>query len=67
MRKYSTCKPNEEVVFNAMLKNARNPIECAFSRLEARSQVLTKEMDFKLEKIPFTIYACFVLHNFCER
>ena len=67
MRKYSTCKPNEEVVFNAMLNNARNPIECAFNRLEARSQVLTKEMDFKLEKIPFTIYACFVLYNFCER
>ena len=24
-------------------------------------------MDFKLEKIPDIIYACFVLHNFCER
>ena len=24
-------------------------------------------MDFKLEKIPTIIYACFVLHNFCER
>ena len=24
-------------------------------------------MDFTLEKIPTIIYACFVLHNFCER
>ena len=24
-------------------------------------------MDFKLEKIPDIIYACLVLHNFCER
>ena len=24
-------------------------------------------MDFKLEKIPDIIYACFVVHNFCER
>ena len=24
-------------------------------------------MDFKLEKIPTIIYACSVLHNFCER
>ena len=26
-----------------------------------------KKMDFKLEKIPTIIYACFVLHNFCKR
>ena len=26
-----------------------------------------KKMDFKLEKIPTIIYACFVLHNFCEQ
>ena len=26
-----------------------------------------KKMGFKLEKIPTIIYACFVLHNFCER
>ena len=25
-----------------------------------------KKMDFKLEKFPDIIYACFVLHNFCE-
>ena len=26
-----------------------------------------KKMNFKIEKIPTVIYACFVLHNFCER
>ena len=26
MREYSTCKSNEEVVFNAMLRSARTPI-----------------------------------------
>ena len=50
-----------------MLRSARNPIECAFGRLKARWQVLTKKLDFKLEKIPTIIYVCFVLHNFCER
>ena len=24
-------------------------------------------MDLKLEKIPTVIYACFILHNFCEQ
>ena len=45
----------------------RNPIQCAFGRLKARWQVLTKEMDFRLENIPTIIYTCFALHNFCER
>ena len=36
MREYSTCKSNEEVVFNVMVRSARNPIECAFGRLKAR-------------------------------
>ena len=43
------------------------PIECAFGQPKARWQVLTQKMDFKLEKIPTIIYACFVLQNFCER
>ena len=59
MRKY--------VVFNAMLRSARNPIECASGRLKARWQVLTRQMDPKLVKIPTLIDASFVLHNFCER
>ena len=43
MRQYSRCKLNEEVVFNAMLRSARNPAECAFGRLKTRWPVLTKK------------------------
>ena len=42
MREYSTCKSNEEVVFDAMLRRARSPVECAFGRRKTRWQVLTK-------------------------
>ena len=66
MREYEHCQTNEEVVFNNLLRSARNPIECAFGRLKARWAVLTKAIDLKLDDTPTLIYACFVLHNFCE-
>ena len=47
MREYSTCKSNEEIVFNAMVRSARNPTECAFGRIKARWQVLTKKNGFQ--------------------
>ena len=50
-----------------MLRSARSPIECASGRLKDRWQELTKQMDSSLAKTPTLIYACFVLHNFCER
>lgn len=67
MKEYLHCINNEEVIFNNILRSARNPIECAFGRLKARWSILTRKMDLKLENIPTVIYACFVLHNFCER
>jgi hypothetical protein len=67
MKKYETCENNKQVVFNNMLRAARNPIECAFGRLKARWAVLTKKIDLKLEKVPIIVYACFVLHNYCEQ
>ena len=66
MKELDTCETNEHVIFNNMLRSARNPIECAFGRLKARWRILTKKIDFKLEKVPVIIYSCFVLHNFCE-
>ena len=66
MKEISHCKNDEDVIFNNILRSARNPVECAFGRLKARWSILTRKMDMKLEKIPTIIYACFVLHNYCE-
>ena len=67
MKEYESCTSNEEVIFNSILRSARNQIECAFGRLKARWGILTRKMDLKLENIPIVIYSCFVLHNFCEK
>ena len=41
-------------------------IECSFGRLKARFVALKRAMDINLMELPHIIYACFVLHNFCE-
>ena len=41
-------------------------IECSFGRLKARFGALKRAMDINLMELPHFIYACFVLHNFCE-
>ena len=41
-------------------------IECSFGRLKARFGALKSAMGINLMELPHTIYACFVLHNFCE-
>lgn len=41
-------------------------IECAFGCLKARFAALKRPMDINLQDLPHVIYACFVLHNFCE-
>ena len=66
MKEYPNPRTNEEVIFNNMLRSARNPIECAFGRLKVRWQILNKRMDIGLMNIPSIIYSCFVLHNICE-
>ena len=64
-KKYQSCSLNDEVLFNIMIRAARNSIECAFGWLEACWAILTRKIDFKLESVPILIYACFVFHNFC--
>ncbi|XP_068674456.1 uncharacterized protein [Montipora foliosa] len=66
MKEFPNTRTNEEVIFNNMLRSARNPIECAYGRLKARWQILNKRNDMGLNVIPSIIYACFVLHNICE-
>ena len=66
LEEYQSCSSNDEVLFNIMLRAARNPVECAFGRLKARWSILTRKIDFKLESVPILIYACFVLHNLCK-
>ena len=66
MKEYAVYQGNNEVMFNTMLRSARNQIECAFGRLKARWRIFLRPMDLKFEDIPDIILACFVLHNFCE-
>ena len=67
MKEYDCCRSNEQAVFNLMLRSARYPIECAFGRFKARWSIMTRKIDLKMETIPKVIYACFVLHNYCEK
>ena len=60
---YST---RQEQYFGYRLCSARNVIECSFGRLKARFSALRREMDINLDDLPAVIYACFILHNFCE-
>ena len=53
-------------ILDTSLCSARNIIECAFGRLKARFGSLKRAMDINLDELPSVIYACFVLHNFCE-
>ena len=66
MKEYEHCETNEEVIFNNVLRAARNPIECAFGRLKARWRFLKKDIDLNMKHIPTAVYACFILHNYCE-
>lgn len=67
MKEYATCTTDAEVLFNQMLRDARNAIECAYGRLKERWQILTMPINFKLQDVQSIILACFVLHNWCER
>ena len=41
-------------------------VECAFGRFKGRFSILKKDIDTDLKTALNIIYACFVLHNFCE-
>lgn len=56
----------QEQYFGLSLCRARMVIECAFGRLKARFASLRRPMDINLDDLPYVIYSCFVLHNYCE-
>ena len=64
MKEFDNFDSDEEVIFNSMLRSARNQVECSFGHLKARWAILTRKMNLKLEILPHAIYACFVLHNY---
>ena len=55
-----------EQYFGYKLSSARMVIECSFGRLKGRWGALRRAMDIKLDDLPSVIFACSVLHNFCE-
>ena len=55
MKEFDNCNSDEEVIFNNMLRSARNQTECSFGRLKARWAILTRKMDLKLEILPTII------------
>ena len=67
IKEYESCSNDAEIIFNSMLRSARNQIERTFGRLKTRLAILSRKIDLKLENVPNLIYACFVLHNFCEQ
>ena len=56
MKEFQYCAENKHVLFNHMLRSARNQIESEFSRLKARWRILMKPIDLKLDIIPLIIY-----------
>ena len=59
-------KGQEEQFFGFKLSSARMVIECAFGRLNGRFGCLRRDMDVDMKYLPEVIYACFILHNYCE-
>lgn len=67
MKEYVSGGPTaQEQYFGLSLCRARMVTECSFGRLKGRFGALRRSMDINLRELPYVIYACFVLHNFCE-
>ena len=56
----------QEQYFGRQRCGARMVIECAFGRLKGRFEALRRPMDINMDDLVHVIYACFVLHNYCE-
>ncbi|XP_078021421.1 uncharacterized protein LOC144461775 [Epinephelus lanceolatus] len=55
-----------QAAFNTCLSQTRMTVERAFGRLKGRWRCLLRRSDFEVSFITDVIFACCVLHNFCE-
>ena len=55
-----------EQYFGLKLCQARMVIECSFGQMKGRLGALCRAMDINLDDLPFVMYACFLLHNYCK-
>lgn len=44
MKEFDSCKWNNQVIFNTMLRSAKNLVKCVFVSSKARWRILTKKM-----------------------
>ena len=58
MKEYEASTSKEQVIFNNMLRSARNQIKRGFRRFKVRWSIVTAKMDLKLEALSTIIYAC---------
>ena len=67
MKDYPNRSSNsKEQYLGLKLCSTQNVIECTFGRLKARFGALKRTIDINMDDLPYVIYSCFVLHNFCE-
>ena len=66
MKEFNTCVDGKQLNFNNSLRSARNQIERAFGRLNARWRILNRSLDVDMDFAIKLTYACFLLHNLCE-
>ena len=60
---HTSPRTNEEVMFNNMLRSARNPIECAFGHLKVRWQIYNYTTTPNLKKRFKVCVLCNILHS----
>ena len=66
IKEFDSCSSNGKVIYNNMLRSARNQIECTFGATKSKMGNFDQTVDMKLESISTVIYACFVSHYVCE-
>ena len=56
----------QEQYFGLTLCKSCIIIKCFFGCLKAQFGALKTAMDINMDELPCVVYACFVLHNYCE-